>query len=109
MLVQDTRSHFLPPCMRVSIYFHIKKTILHFYVTLIKLKNLFFFWFADTNLITEGETSDEFYFYTLPSSVPANLECDADFETLSINWEDPTIGMVSNTSYTFSYSLSKYD
>ena len=74
-----------------------------------KVAKCIFVCFADTNLITEGETSDEFYFYTLPSSVPANLECDADFETLSINWEDPTIGMVSNTSYTFSYSLSKYD
>ena len=109
MLVQDTRSHFLPPCMKVSICFNIKKEICHFLYDVHKVSKYIFFWFTDTNLITEGETSDEFYFYTLPSSVPANLECDADFETLSINWEDPTIGMVSNTSYTFSYSLSKYD
>ena len=95
--------------MRVSICFYIKKEIWHFLYDFHKVAKCIYVWFADTNLITEGETSDEFYFYTLPSSVPANLECDADFETLSINWEDPTIGMVSNTSYTFSYTLSKYD
>ena len=58
-----------------------------------------------TTLITDGETSDEFYFYTLPTSPPSDLECATTYDSLSLTWGNPTIGMVDNTSYQFSYTL----
>ena len=50
-------------------------------------------------MITEGENSNKFYFFTLPSSIPADLECKAESHALSLQWTDPTIGMVENVTY----------
>jgi hypothetical protein len=61
--------------------------------------------FLDTNLITVGETSEEFQFYTLLSSPPSSLACETTDNTLSISWSDPTVGLVSGTDYTYSFSL----
>ena len=66
-----------------------------------KFKNLF----LDTNLITVGETSEEFQFYTLLSSPPSSLACETTDNTLSISWSDPTVGLVAGTDYTYSFSL----
>ena len=66
-----------------------------------KLKNSF----LDTNLITVGETSEEFQFYTLLSSPPSSLACETTDNTLSISWNDPTVGLVAGTDYTYSFSL----
>lgn len=62
-------------------------------------------WYLGTTLITDGETSDAFYFYTLPTSPPSDLECATTYDSLSLTWGNPTIGMVDNTSYQFSYTL----
>ena len=61
--------------------------------------------FLDTNLITVGETSEEFQFYTLLSSPPSSLACETTDNTLSISWSDPTVGLVAGTDYTYSFSL----
>ena len=66
-----------------------------------KFKNLF----LDTNLITVGETSEEFQLYTLLSSPPSSLVCETTDDTLSISWSDPTVGLVAGTDYTYSFSL----
>ena len=72
---------------------------------MLQLKMHDFSCLTEINLITEGETSEEFYFYTLPTSPPSDLACDTTYDTLSITWSDPTIGMVENTTYQFSYNL----
>ena len=61
--------------------------------------------FLDTNLITVGETSEEFQLYTLLSSPPSSLACETTADTLSISWSDPTVGLVAGTDYTYSFSL----
>ena len=59
----------------------------------------------DTNLITLGETSDEFHFYTRPSSPPSSVECETSVDTLAISFYDPTVGLESGT-YTYTYTLT---
>ena len=56
-------------------------------------------------MITVGETSEEFQFYTLLSSPPSSLVCETTDDTLSISWSDPTVGLVAGTDYTYSFSL----
>jgi hypothetical protein len=66
---------------------------------------------TDITLITEGETSDDFYFYTVPSTLPSNLECTAsyteDYEhMIELTWDDPTIfDLDEDSTYKYSYSL----
>ena len=61
----------------------------------------------DTNVITEGETSDEFYFYTLLSSPPSSLECETLYNQMDLTWNNPTNGLDSGTSYEYSYSVTE--
>ena len=61
--------------------------------------------FSGIKLITEGETSGEFYFYTLPTSTPSDLKCEATTDDLIVTWSDPTTGMDQNTIYQYSYYL----
>ena len=72
---------------------------------MLQLKMHDFSCLTEISLITEGETSEEFYFYTLPTSPPSDLACDTTYDTLSLTWSDPTMGMVENTTYQFSYNL----
>ena len=58
-------------------------------------------------MITEGETSDVFYFYTLPTLPPADLACETTYDSLSLTWSQPTLGMEENTTYYYSYNLIK--
>jgi hypothetical protein len=64
------------------------------------------FFLIDTNVITEGETSDEFYFYTLLSSPPSSLECETLYNQMDLTWNNPTNGLDSGTSYEYSYSVT---
>ena len=41
----------------------------------------------------------------MPTSPPSDLECATTYDSLSLTWGNPTIGMVDNTSYQFSYTL----
>ena len=65
------------------------------------------FFFLGINLITEGENSEYFYFFTLPTSLPFDLRCGSTFDTLSLQWTDPTIGMRENVPYFYNYNLVK--
>ena len=58
-------------------------------------------------MITEGETSDVFYFYTSPTLPPADLACKTTYDSLSLTWSQPTLGMEENTTYYYSYNLIK--
>ena len=59
-------------------------------------------------MIAEGETSDVFYFDTLPTSPPSNLKCEStSSNSLKLKWDNPTQGMEKITSYAFSYHLNK--
>ena len=60
-----------------------------------------------TTLITEGETSDPFYFATLPTSPPVQQECVSTWDSLSFKWNNPTEGMVDETVYHYAYRLLK--
>ena len=62
---------------------------------------------TDTNVITEGETSDEFYFYTLLSSPPSSLECETLYNQMDLTWNNPTNGLDSGTSYEYSYTVAE--
>ena len=62
---------------------------------------------TDTNVITEGETSDEFYFYTLLSSPPSSLECETLYNQMDLTWNNPTNGLDSGTSYECSYTVTE--
>ncbi len=53
----------------------------------------------------QPKNSNKFYFFTLPSSLPADLECKAESHALSLQWTDPTIGMVENVTYHYNYNL----
>ena len=64
-----------------------------------------FYAYLGNNLIAEGESSDEFYFFTLPSSPPADLKCKTESHSLSLRWRDPIIGMIENVTYQYSYDL----
>ena len=64
------------------------------------------------NLITGGETSDEFYVYTSPTLQPADLQCDTTYDTISLTWRHPTLGMdfIENSTtptFQFSYTLTE--
>ena len=58
-------------------------------------------------MITEGETSDEFYFYTLLSSPPSSLECETLYNQMDLTWNNPTNGLDSGTSYECSYTVTE--
>lgn len=62
---------------------------------------------SGTTLITEGETSDVFYFYTSPTLPPADLACETTYDSLILTWSQPTLGMEENTTYYYSYNLIK--
>ena len=64
--------------------------------------------FPENTLITEGESSDTFHFFTLPSTPPSDLACTSTFESLTLKWNDPTRGMpeMINQAYRFAYSLT---
>ena len=73
---------------------------------------------AGDNLITTGQTSKDFFFNTLPTSQPMNLECaDTTFERVKATWKNPIIGMdysigsSLDNDYKFKFSLirGKYD
>ena len=58
-------------------------------------------------MITEGGTSDEYYFNTLPASTPTDLHCETTSNHLTLTWSDPTTGMTENATYQFTYSLTE--
>ena len=58
-------------------------------------------------MITEGGTSDEYYFNTLPASTPTDLHCETTSNDLTLTWSDPTTGMTENATYQFTYSLTE--
>ena len=58
-----------------------------------------------TTLITEGETSEPFYFTTLPTSPPSKLSCVSEGDSLTVKWNNPTAGMVDETVYRYAYRL----
>ena len=58
-------------------------------------------------MITEGGTSDEYYFNTLPTSTPTDLHCETTYNDLTLTWSDPTTGMTENATYQFTYSLTE--
>ena len=58
-------------------------------------------------MITEGETSDEFYFYTLLSSPPSSLECETLYNQMDLTWNNPTNGLDSGTLYECSYTVTE--
>ena len=61
-------------------------------------------------MIAKGTSSDDFYFFTLPSSPPSDLECVAStFESLDLKWKypDPNEMFANDTVYHFSYNLVK--
>ena len=60
---------------------------------------------SGSHLISEGHNSDEFYFFTTPSSPPSSLACDTTSDSLTLTWRDPTIGMELQKSYQFDYRL----
>ena len=95
-----TKLNFQSPFMKVFTFlflFSVSNYLINYFINPI--------WHLGTTLITDGETSDEFYFYTLPTSPPSDLECATTYDSLSLTWGNPTIGMVDNTSYQFSYTL----
>ena len=71
----------------------------------------FFSFLKDITLITEGETSDDFYFYTVPSTLPSNLECTASYNEdyghmIELTWNDPTtFDLDEDSTYKYSYIL----
>ena len=70
-----------------------------------------FSFLKDITLITEGETSDDFYFYTVPSTLPSNLECTASYtedygHMIELTWNDPTtFDLDEDSTFKYSYSL----
>ena len=63
-------------------------------------------------MITEGETSDEFYVYTAPTLQPADTQCETTYDTIILTWRHPTLGMefIENSTtptFQFSYTLSE--
>ena len=58
-------------------------------------------------LITEGETSYPFYFYTLPTTPPIMMACESTLDSITFKWKKPTTGMVDQTVYHYDYSLSQ--
>ena len=59
-------------------------------------------------MIAEGETSDVFYFDTLPTSPPSNLKCEStSSNSLKLKWDDPIQGMEWLDNYAFSYRFKK--
>ena len=70
------------------------------------------------NEITEGETSEAFYFDTIPSTPPANVKCESeDPHEVKVTWENPLQGIEHLTvenqdnvkvyNYQFHYQLKK--
>ena len=69
----------------------------------------------DINLITEGETSEAFYFYTLPTTEPSDLTCETTiiagisasdyYYNAAFSWQNPTTGISEDIAYQFSYNL----
>ena len=58
-------------------------------------------------MITEGETSEPYYFTTLPTSPPSKDECVSSWDSITFKWNNPTTGMVNGTVYRYAYSLSQ--
>ena len=69
-----------------------------------KKKSDFIFVVGD-HLIAKGDYSKEFYFYTLPTSPPLELECETSYDSVTPKWKNPTIGLKNGTEYKFIYNL----
>ena len=60
-----------------------------------------------TNLISEGETSEHFFFFTSPSSPPVKISCETTEDSIVPKWKNPkTHGMNANDLYKFKWRLS---
>ena len=60
-----------------------------------------------TNLISEGETSESFFFFTSPSSPPVKISCETTENSIVPKWKNPnTHGMNTNDTYKFKWYLS---
>ena len=68
---------------------------------------IFFSDVTGKNLITEGETSDLFFFFTSPSSPPVEVNCETTEKSIVPKWKNPTShGMNKNDVYKFKWYLS---
>ena len=75
-------------------------------VTIVKM-----YLISESNLITEGDNSEDFFINTLPSSPPSDLECTTTFDSLELTWTYPSSGMFDDFSdaslYHFYYELNE--
>ena len=69
------------------------------------------YFLSESNLITEGDNSEDFFIHTLPSSPPLDLDCKTTFDSLDLTWTFPSTGMFEDsndeTFYHFYYELSE--
>ena len=68
-----------------------------------------YFFLSESNLITEGDNSEDFFIHTLPSSPPLDLKCETTFDSLNLTWTFPFTGMFEQSNdvsyYYFKYEL----
>ena len=69
----------------------------------------YIFFLSESNLITEGDNSEDFFIHTLPSSPPLDLKCETTFDSLNLTWTFPFTGMFEQSNdvsyYYFKYEL----